>query len=89
VERLTKLEILSLNGVRLSSDQALVITQSQRNLFMLGLGGVRLCTAEVRCILEICTTRLQFLHMSCFSDNEHALRALGEEYDVSIFFVSG
>lgn len=52
---------------------------------MLGLQGVRLCTAEVRCVLEICTTRPQFLHMSCFFDNEHVLHAPGEEYDVSNF----
>lgn len=53
--------------------------QDYRNLFMLGLQGVRLCTAEVRCVLEICTTRPQFLHMSCFFDNEHVLHAPEEE----------
>ena len=51
---------------------------SQWTLIMWGLGGVRLSRNNVRSILESCTTRLHFLHVSCFSDDyrERILRAL-------------
>lgn len=64
IKQLTKLTILSLNGVNLSPSQAVAIASSRPELFMLGLRGVRLSPVDVTCILQSCTIRLQFLQMS-------------------------
>ena len=74
--------ILSLNRVGFTANQVTTITASSCLLNVLCLVGVSLARKDIRLILQK-LNHLQFFEISCSSEDEEHIYALGEEYDVS------
>jgi len=82
LEQLKNLRILSVNRVGFTANQVATITASSCSLNVLCLVGVSLARKDIRLILQK-LNHLQFLEISCSSEDEEHIYALGEEYDVS------
>ena len=82
LEQLKNLRILSVNRVGFTANQVATITASSCSLNVLCLVGVSLARKDIRLILQK-LNYLQFLEISCSSEDEEHIYALGEEYDVS------
>ena len=76
------LRILSLNRVGFTGNQVITTTASSCLLNVLCLVGVSLARKDIRLILQK-LNHLQFFEISCSSEDEEHIYALGEEYDVS------
>ena len=81
LKQLRNLRILSLNRVGFTANQVTTITTSSF-LNVLCLVGVSLARKDIRLILQK-LNHLQFFEISCSSEDEEHIYALGEEYDVS------
>lgn len=82
LKQLRNLRILSLNRVGFTANQVTTITASSCLLNVLCLVGVSLARKDIRLILQK-LNHLQFSSISCSSEDEEHIYALGEEYDVS------
>ena len=82
LEQLKNLRILSVNRVGFTANQVATITASSCSLNVLCLVGVSLARKDIRLILQK-LNHLQFLEISCSSEDEEHIYALGEEYDVN------
>ena len=80
--QIKNLRILSLNRVGFTANQVATITAFSCSLNVLCLVGVRITRKDIRLILQK-LNHLQFLEISCSSEDEEHIHALGEEYDVS------
>ena len=82
LKQLRNLRILSLNRVGFTANQVTTITASSCLLNVLCLVGVNLARKDIRLTLQK-LNHLQFFSISCSSEDEEHIYALGEEYDVS------
>lgn len=82
LEQLQNLRILSLNRVGFTANQVATITASSCSLNVLCLVSVSLARKDIRLILQK-LNHLQFLEISCSSEDEEHIYAPGEEYDVT------
>lgn len=80
--QIKNLRILSLNRVGFTANQVATITAFSRKLNVLCLVGVSLTRKDIRLILQK-LNHFQFLEISCSSEDEEHIHALGEEYGIS------
>lgn len=88
IQPLTKLKMLSLNGLALSADnQTTVATMQSAGILNLDLGGSILTFNIVNMILEN-FPRLLFLKISCSMEDKYRLRKMSWQYDVRLTFAN-
>lgn len=86
-KRLSKLQMLSVNGLELSQENVGVIAHLKLpRLFNLGLSGAVLSLETVEILLQN-HPKLLFLQISNLLANKLGFRRLSAEYDVSISFI--
>ena len=87
VKLLSKLKMLSLNGLALSPDNVQVIPHLELSrLFSIGITGAVLPVETAEIFFQN-HARLLFLQLSNCTIDKPGFRRLGAQYDVSIFFI--